>query len=586
MSNEFRLYKEQWNWSQAKEYIKSNDRLNDEALIDYIFFLKCIGEFKLIHYVLEKYNEEVQDKYLQDDNMYISIGTMNDKILNFSLELNDIDYYIQLCFDFIKDENYLSASYVVSNLIDYFGFNLKNMKYHMKFLEILNILKCSEFKTGANIYIYKLYYLLKPTSNKCNFKINIAVCLWGCVRGRFAEGLGKIYKNIVNPLGADVFIHTWSDFYLWPGYGGDSNFPRRYFQYENYVNFPEEFHNFEIIKQKFPNVYDKINKPIITSLRKKYILDNFNVNDLEIEEFSNFGCDNNKDSDFLKEKLESHYADFAVPKMRYQMFKVVDNLKMYEKKHNIRYDYILMCRLDTPVEETVNLEHLLELNFNEMGVGLYGCRVDNRYLYGTRDVIFKFVDKWIFTLKNKKVDFYNIKEKYGYYGEEIFEYYWMMDNFISIKPVYNYVNFLTNVTGICPYFYKELLVDLNCSAIEFKHNDRYLKFLEFIKNNKNNLFIGDYNVHNFLKYKYLMFNSLEYTLGNYIISEYRGLLSLFKIIPTVTFMCLRYKFKGRLLNTLEPKHTNHLSYKIGVEVITYMKKWYRFDFLKLLKYKK
>ena len=50
-------------------------------------------------------------------------------------------------------------------------------------------------------------------------RFKVAICISGIYRNHI-NGIRKIKNNLIDPLGADVFIHTWDEKAIWLGNGG------------------------------------------------------------------------------------------------------------------------------------------------------------------------------------------------------------------------------------------------------------------------------------------------------------------------------------------------------------------------------
>lgn len=117
----------------------------------------------------------------------------------------------------------------------------------------------------------------------------VAVCISGMFRGH-EQSLKEIKENIVEPLGADVFMHTWDMQADWPGIGGTASF-FRLFGHENEKKIPEEYRGVNgilKIEQNFPRLFKLIQQPILNSLNRQKILSYFPNAKLSVENQQEF----------------------------------------------------------------------------------------------------------------------------------------------------------------------------------------------------------------------------------------------------------------------------------------------------------
>ncbi|HFP7338611.1 TPA: hypothetical protein ACHKO7_001721, partial [Campylobacter jejuni] len=505
------------------------------------------------------------------------------------LKIGYYDLFFIECSRFLLDrQNYLSLSFMISNIIDnYYALiqnSEKSIELRINIASILSNIKFFEKGEGVNLYFYKNNYAINLPSFED--KPKIAVCLWGIFRGNYIKALDDINKLIVKPLNADLFIHTWNECHIWSGYGGDSHFARRFFDFDVYNNnFPISFREYENLKEYFPTVLNKIKEPIIESLPIQWIKEHYSVLDMECEKFNDFQEYQNENL-FLKFKPYQHYHPYAISKLRYQMYKSVSLAKRYEVSCGCRYDYIIVCRLDTPPILELPLDFLKSIGSNELSISFDHLRIDDRLFAGKRDTVVKFVDKWCATLKRQSVDFYDIFSKLGQYGDELFEYFWMVECKIIPTPIPNQIDFLRVQRGMFPFFLNELLIDLDGDGKKFKCDESYKRFVEFIICNKEKYF-KNYNSNFKVGAANRVKNQLAYRLGRIMVLNSKNFFDFIKTPIKLLYEVFLYKkeqkeYKIKIMKNPELKLPplseyldynevdnikRHLSYRLGNALI-------------------
>lgn len=91
-----------------------------------------------------------------------------------------------------------------------------------------------------------------------DIKPKVAVCISGMYRcGNLA--LDSLYENIIKPLDADVFFHSWKEMQDWPGLGGaGDDWLLRIFNKDIFNKCPPALRSKKYFKEKFPRTYTTI----------------------------------------------------------------------------------------------------------------------------------------------------------------------------------------------------------------------------------------------------------------------------------------------------------------------------------------
>lgn len=185
--------------------------------------------------------------------------------------------------------------------------------------------------------------------------LRVALCIAGQMRG-FEEAAPSILKNIVEPLNADVFIHTWSEI------GNSINEHRRTLPMPIPYYIPDRLlHRRADFDAKFPTFTKLItNSDTVSEAR---LVELFKPKKLIIEEAP------------ASEKYDSFFG-FAVPQklmdaqtkaqwsrqLFYKIWKCNELKKEAEAAGKFTYDLVIRLRPDLSIGEPISPDHLKNLN--------------------------------------------------------------------------------------------------------------------------------------------------------------------------------------------------------------------------------
>ena len=194
----------------------------------------------------------------------------------------------------------------------------------------------------------------------------IAVCISGMYRGH-EQSLKEIAENIVKPLNADVFMHTWDTQADWPGIGGTASF-FRLFGHENEKKIPKKYHgvnNIFKIEERFPHLFNLIKTPISQNLDQEKIKAIFPNIHIKIESQNQF------EEIYIK---NNRYAKNTRYKNQLKMFYGIYQSFYMALQQSLEYDFIIRIRPDVSVETFNpkifdNLENNLFYGLSENIVG-------------------------------------------------------------------------------------------------------------------------------------------------------------------------------------------------------------------------
>ena len=177
--------------------------------------------------------------------------------------------------------------------------------------------------------------------------IKVAVCLSGALRS-FKEIYPSLYKNIIEPFNADIFMHCWVR---------DKKFNKH-----------NRVCGFKWIKDK-----TKVDEAIQLANPKKYIFEKFNenvfkelLNKYELNDCLNTFKINDDDNEEIKKRKNKQRKYFSNGiGMYHKIFMVNELKKEYEKENGFTYNIVIRCRPDFMYESYLKRESLdIILNHN------------------------------------------------------------------------------------------------------------------------------------------------------------------------------------------------------------------------------
>lgn len=155
----------------------------------------------------------------------------------------------------------------------------------------------------------------------------IAICLSGQPRG-IPLSLEQCYNNIIKPLNADVFIHSW---------------------------YSKECDNLPFDSAQ-PQQTNRVGtwKPD----SDKIILNSLNPKAFQFEPPNDF-------SEFNHLKNISTAVQTKIASIFYGIYKANELKKNYEKENNFKYDVVIRTRIDLLYDNPISLEKINQLDFSE-----------------------------------------------------------------------------------------------------------------------------------------------------------------------------------------------------------------------------
>lgn len=416
------------------------------------------------------------------------------------------------------------------------------------------------------------------------------MCLYGCYRANSDKTLKLISENIVKPLKADAFMHTWNIHYRWNGFGGDLVWSRRYLRKKDRAILPNEMLAYDGLKQYFPRVLKKLETPIMSPVDIDKINKIINFKKIKLDTHNNFL----KTLKFSPSKFiyipHENYAPFNVARLNYGMYSSYNLVREYEQLQGISYDYVILVRIDQGYMKTFDVNQLISLGNNEMLCRVLYHGIDERIMAASSETMCKFVNIYKHMLKCQNINIFpHYTNHFFYRSQEMSEYMWSIANDIRIKPLDMSIDIFLPTDGAIPNFYNELKKDLGEKGSRFKDDPKYKELLLFLKNGGGRLFV---NIESAYTATDIIKNRLSYGLGQVMIRNSKSLMGLIKM-PYVLFGTIKayrnYIAKKNVLplhdypDYLEAlKYKKHLSYRLGEALIKAHKSWWKGGYIKFL----
>ncbi|MEH6412841.1 hypothetical protein [Pseudomonas sp. CGJS7] len=325
--------------------------------------------------------------------------------------------------------------------------------------------------------------LEKPTTSKklgWDIKPRVAVCMSGIYRcGSLA--IESIFENIIKPLDADVFFHSWTDMQDWPGLGGAGDeWVVRTFNKEILSKCPPAIRSKKQFKAKFPKTFEKLDTPSLSKFEPeklpseieftKVLLDNeatvFSEAGIDISSFLSLGSPNQA-------------------KMIYGIYKAHELAVEHEKENGFRYDYIIRCRPDVFLQNKLTFAILENLKSHDVAMEFskeWGPQ--DQFWYAQRAPALTMASLWSASLDSKSLSPFPLIPSMRAHNLILG---WMTDNHLQPvnTPIKRDMN-LVNSQALPPDFSAALTHDFTNEAKELSQSQTTLEFFAALKefNNK------------------------------------------------------------------------------------------------------
>lgn len=320
--------------------------------------------------------------------------------------------------------------------------------------------------------------LAKPVSTHklgWDSKPKVAVCLSGMYRcGNLA--LDSVYKNIIEPLEADVFFHSWKEMQDWPGLGGAGDvWLLRIFNQNIFDKCPTALRSKKYFKEKFPRTYTLIDTPSHSTFDPARLPETIKFEKIQLEDpIIAFQEHNIEDAKFLS------LGSLNQAKMLYGIYKAHELAVNHERDNGFRYDYIVRCRPDIGLHNKLNFSDLENLKANEVAMDFtkeYGPQ--DQFWYGQRSAALSMASLWAASVASNSLSpFPNLPQMRAHgliFG-------WMTDN--HLQPAHTPIKRdmkLATAKATPPDFSAALAEDFRNEASDLRQNQEVLDFFSALQ---------------------------------------------------------------------------------------------------------
>lgn len=468
----------------------------DKAIRDVFDSLSIDGQRKEPYYSLvyseknvsEDLNQQIiTTDFFHDKKNDITGAVVLHYLVNNLLERRDLKKETcMFVLDILYREKSISETrkkVIIKNFLDYFivknkrgfftlpsNYSVKETRYLLQLQSIAY--RYSSHEYGAEEFLRKASSFVRTVNSlgSCNPKnIKVAVCISGMYRVNNLA-LDTIIKNVIQPLNADVFFHTWRNWQKWPGMTGSNDYLYRLFGQDVKDKAPNNLKSLTGFKKYFPRTSEKIINPIYEVFDESMLPYELNVKSLVIE----------KEEDFIsKYKLDDKFkarGNFNQAKMFYGIYRAFQLLEDFELNNNTHYDIVIRCRPDFAIQNKVNIDVINSLKDDEIALDFldYG---PNDQVYAAKRQKYQELS-YLWKEMVNKGSLVPIDEYKGYYGHSLM-YLWMTH--INLKPTP--INLSRNVAlvtkkGSLPSISKEVSLDFLDKANSIKDDPHTKLFIE------------------------------------------------------------------------------------------------------------
>lgn len=302
----------------------------------------------------------------------------------------------------------------------------------------------------------------------------VAVCISGMYRcGNLA--LDSVIENVVKPLNADVFFHSWTEMQEWPGLGGAGDeWLLRIFNKEIYNKCPVPLRSKKQFKEKFPRTFEIIDTPSYSIFVPERLPEELKIKKILLEDAMLIFQESN-----LDEERFISLGSLNQAKMLYGIYKAHELAVEYEKEAGFNYDYIIRCRPDVGLRNKLNFSDLDGLNINEVGMEFNKMvGPQDQFWYGRRMAALSMASLWKASADNNClspfVDFPQMRA-HGLFLA------WMTDN--NLQPTHTPIRrdmAMATTNAVPPDFSAALAEDFKKEAFDMSQNEEVLKFFDLL----------------------------------------------------------------------------------------------------------
>jgi len=274
-------------------------------------------------------------------------------------------------------------------------------------------------------------------------------------------------------LNADVFVHTWEERHDWMGIGGDINWVYRQFGGTILSKCPEELKLKPFMKKNFPNTFKKLSLPDIKEMNMNYLNTLISTRKCLIENQNDFL----RNLDFPQNNLKSR-GHFNQAKMLYGIHKSIEVMKDYEQENNLKYDYIIRCRPDIGLNNSLELSDLNKLEEDEVLLDFFPYGPQDQFQVGRRDPMIKLSNIWEEIVEKQSLSPF---EGYPDIDAHNLIYLWMIENGIISYPSNIRRDVSMGARGAkMPNISNELVIDFEKIDLKYKNREDFKSFFKLL----------------------------------------------------------------------------------------------------------
>lgn len=419
------------------------------------------------------------------DNMILNYAInslVSDKLLK-----SDIGIKIATVFTANPNINDWRKRYVISSILRYFNyqgehcfFKLKN-QYYNHLQNIASQLTKFFNEDGAKIEYKNLNNAILNFNNTSLKSINkkepkVAVCISGMFRGH-ESAIQSIKDNVISPLNADVFIHSWNVWQPWVGIGngGADSWAWRLLGGNGKKYCPVSLKSFLNFKQYFPTSAKIIETPITESFTPDIMSSFIEPTSFRLDNELDFIASLGKNVDAFSARGLHNQA-----KMFYGIYESTQLMLSHEKKYGFEYDYVIRVRPDCAIIDKFPQDFLSKLNFNELALDMdHGYGPTDQFYISRRDVHIKMANLWKESLGSEKLSPF---ENFPKYDAHALMFLWMvMNNIIPVTPpVRRNLSIATSSLQPPQDLYDAIAFDLQNSANTLQNMDDVKIFISYL----------------------------------------------------------------------------------------------------------
>lgn len=304
----------------------------------------------------------------------------------------------------------------------------------------------------------------------------VAVCISGMHRCS-NKALELIYENVIQPLNADVFLHTWEDMQVWPGLGGSGDdWLLRVFNRALFEKCPNKLRSKRFFKETFPQTFALLNTPTSKPFTLDVLPPELDIKASKIDNSILFLKDLN-----LSDDMFLSGGSLNQSKMFHGIYGAHLLARSYEVEHNFEYDFIVRCRPDIGILTKLSHSDLMKLTSDQLAIEFtrdYGPQ--DQFWYGSRHATLTMASLWEASIAAQSLSPFQSHPKLYAHGLMLG---WMtLNNIQARRTVLRRDMKIAIASAVPPDFSAALAKDLMGPAKTYSDDSDYLNFFRSLQN--------------------------------------------------------------------------------------------------------